>query len=41
MTIYFLHSHMEDLPVDRIIGITSTIPIEIVFAAGVHTDRLK
>ena len=25
---------MEDLPVDRIIGITSTIPIEIVFAAG-------
>jgi len=24
---------MEDLPVDRIIGITSTIPIEIVFAA--------
>lgn len=25
---------MEDLPLDRIIGITSTIPIEIVFAAG-------
>ena len=25
---------MEDLPVDRIIGITSTIPIEIIFAAG-------
>jgi benzoyl-CoA reductase/2-hydroxyglutaryl-CoA dehydratase subunit BcrC/BadD/HgdB len=25
---------MEDLPVDRIVGITSTIPIEIVFAAG-------
>ncbi len=25
---------MEDLPVDRTVGITSTIPIEIVFAAG-------
>jgi benzoyl-CoA reductase/2-hydroxyglutaryl-CoA dehydratase subunit BcrC/BadD/HgdB len=25
---------MDDLPLDRIIGITSTIPIEIVFAAG-------
>ncbi len=25
---------MEDLPLDRIMGITSTIPIEIVFAAG-------
>ncbi|BBO17580.1 2-hydroxyglutaryl-CoA dehydratase [Candidatus Brocadia pituitae] len=25
---------MEDLPTDRVIGITSTIPIEIVFAAG-------
>ena len=25
---------MEDLPLDKIIGITSTIPIEIVFAAG-------
>ncbi len=25
---------MEDLPLERIIGITSTIPIEIVFAAG-------
>ncbi|KKO20758.1 MAG: 2-hydroxyacyl-CoA dehydratase [Candidatus Brocadia sp.] len=25
---------MEDLPLDRLMGITSTIPIEIVFAAG-------
>ncbi|MEB2308765.1 MAG: 2-hydroxyacyl-CoA dehydratase [Candidatus Brocadiaceae bacterium] len=25
---------MEDLPLDRIVGITSTIPVEIVFAAG-------
>lgn len=25
---------MEDLPLDKIVGITSTIPIEIVFAAG-------
>lgn len=25
---------MDDLPLDRIIGITSTVPIEIVFAAG-------
>lgn len=25
---------MEDLPLDRIMGITSTIPIEVVFAAG-------
>lgn len=25
---------MEDLPLDRIIGITSTVPIEIIFAAG-------
>ncbi|MEP9410825.1 MAG: 2-hydroxyacyl-CoA dehydratase [Candidatus Brocadia sp.] len=25
---------MEDLPLDRIVGITSTIPIEIIFAAG-------
>lgn len=25
---------MEDLPLDRVIGITSTIPIEVVFAAG-------